>query len=147
MTSPPATLASTSSAARVTPREATDSSATREVMSMFRLSMTIMADSRYSTSRTPDSRYFCTLPSSLEADSRRRASFISRRTAIRQTASTMRAVRISPTDTFPTEADSNFPISKSPTAFPLLSMRPRHPAETEPPGPAAPSGSGPRGRR
>ena len=41
ITSPPATLPRMSSAARVTPRDPTDSSATREVMGIFRLSATI----------------------------------------------------------------------------------------------------------
>ena len=95
-----------SSAAKVTPREATDSSATREVISTPRLPTTMMAARRYSTSRTPERMIFCTRASSLEADSSRRISFKSSRTATRQTTNTITAVKISPTEIFPTEADS-----------------------------------------
>ena len=101
MTRPPATLASTSAAARVTPREATDSRATREVMSMPRLLMTMMAAMTYSTSLMPEARYFCTRSSSLGRERSFRVSFSTARMTTRQRSSVTMAASTSPRATLP----------------------------------------------
>ena len=111
ITSPPAMLARISSAARVIPREATDNNATREVMSIPRLPITMIAVIRYRTALMAESRYFCIRTSSLERDNRRRAALVTIRTASRQISSVARA------DKAPRRETSKFLASSASCVF------------------------------